>query len=137
MFVTSSNLIVRFLSLGALLLFTCMLCSCSPTPPAMDVAYAHVLGNGTLDTANSKNVSAMGGGNGLYCFTLAFSPRTAVATIAQDPTAPNQGPGFIRVGLPPTPLFTCATIPVPNAVVGTFNQTQSTGGYAFYVYWTK
>ena len=137
MFVTSSKSVAHCLSRGALLLCACVLCSCTTTPPATTVAYAHVLGNGTLDTANSKNVLAMAGGNGLYCFTLAFSPQSAVATIAEDPTAPNQGPGFIRVGLPPTPLFTCATIPAPNAVVATFNQTQSIGGYAFYVYWTK
>ena len=106
------------------------------------VAYAHVRGHRTLDTANSKNVVAMGSGNGLYCFKLAFVPKNAVATIANVPTAPNQGLGFIKVALPPTPLFTCATIPKPHAVVATFNETtiggrQSAGGHAFYVYWTK
>ena len=106
------------------------------------VAYAHVNGSGTLDTANSKNVVKMGGGNGLYCFKLAFVPKNAVATIADDPTAPNQGLSFIEVALPPTPLFTCSGITAPNAVVATFIETttgggQSAGGHAFYVYWTK
>ncbi len=106
------------------------------------VAYAHVRGDGTLDTANSKNVVGMSGGNGLYCFKLAFVPKTAVATIADDATAPDQGLGFIEAALPPTPLFTCATIPKPSAVVATFKETtvgggQSAGGHAFYVYWTK
>jgi hypothetical protein len=106
------------------------------------VAYAHVRGDGTLDTVNSKNVVAMGGGNGLYCFKLAFVPKNAVATIADDPTAPDQGLGFIEVALPPTALFTCANIPKPHAVVATFKEStigggQSAGGHAFYVYWTK
>jgi hypothetical protein len=84
----------------------------------------------------------MAGGNGLYCFKLAFVPKNAVATIADDPTAPNQGLPFIEVALPPTPLFTCAGIPTPDAVVAIFNETaagsgRSAGGHAFYVYWTK
>src|ERR1700693_4892363 len=86
---------------------------------SLKVAYAHVLGSGALDTANSKNVVKMGGGNGLYCFKLTFTPKNAVATIANDPTAPDQGLGFIMVALPPTPLFTCSTIPKPDAVVST------------------
>jgi hypothetical protein len=35
-----------------------------PASAQGSVAYAHVRGDGTLDTANSKNVVAMGGGNG-------------------------------------------------------------------------
>lgn len=83
---------------------------------SLKVAYAHVLDDGTLDTGNSKNVVEMGGGNGLYCFKLTFEPQNAVATLADDPTAPNQGVGFIKVAVPPTPTFTCATISKPNAV---------------------
>ena len=105
------------------------------------VAYAHVLGDGTLDTANSKNVLEMGGGNGLYCFKLTFKPKNAIATIASDPTAPNQGLGFIKVAIPPTPTFTCASISKPDAVLETAKETEvgggsSAGGWAFYVYWT-
>src|SRR6516225_8421448 len=84
--------------------------------PPLQVAYAHVLGNGTLDVANSKNVVAMDGGNGLFCFKLAFRPKNTVATLAVDPTAPNQSVGFIKVAVPPTSLFTCAKIPKPDAV---------------------
>jgi hypothetical protein len=106
------------------------------------VAYAHVNGDGTLDIAHSKNVLAMGGGDGLYCFKLAFVPKSATATIANDPTAPNQGLGFISAAVPPTPTFTCATVPKPDAVVETSNETsvgsgESAGGYAFYAYWTR
>jgi hypothetical protein len=105
------------------------------------IAYAHVLGDGTLDIANSKNVMEIGGGNGLYCFKLTFKPKNAVATIASDPTAANQGLGFIKVAIPPTPTFTCTTIPKPDAVVETAKETEvgggsSAGGWAFYVYWT-
>ena len=112
------------------------------TAPPQQVAYAHVLGNGTLDTANSKGVVAMGGGNGLYCFKLAFQPKNAVVTLADDPAAPDQGVGFIKVAVPPTPLFTCATIPKPDAVVETDTETlvnagKSAGGFAFYVHWTR
>jgi hypothetical protein len=108
---------------------------------APKIAYAHVLGDGTLDIANSKNIVEIGGGNGLYCFKLTFKPKNAVATIANDPTAPNQGLGFIKVAIPPTPTFTCATIPKPDAVVETAKETEvgggsSAGGWAFYVYWT-
>ena len=101
------------------------------------IAFAHVRGDGSLDAANSKNVQLMGGANGLYCFKLAFTPKTVVATISEDPSAPSQGPGFIRAAVPPTPFFTCSTVPSPSSVVATFNNTQSTGGYAFYVYWTR
>src|SRR5262245_28517030 len=111
-------------------------------PAEARTAYAHVLGDGTLDTANSKNVVAIAGGNGLFCFKLKFVPKNAVATIADDPTAPNQGLSFIEVAVPPTALFTCATIPAPDAVVMTANETMvgggsSAGGHAFYVLWTK
>ena len=109
---------------------------------SLEVAYAHVFGNGTLDAVDSKNVIAMAGGNGLYCFKLKFKPKSAVATLADDPTAASQGVGFIKVALPPTPTFTCNTIPQPDAVVETGSETavnsgESNGGYAFYVYWTK
>jgi hypothetical protein len=84
----------------------------------------------------------MAGGDGLYCFKLAFKPKNAVATLADDPTAPSQAVGFIKVALPPTPTFTCAKIDKPDAVVETgseksINGGESAGGYAFYVYWTK
>jgi hypothetical protein len=109
---------------------------------SLKVAYAHVLDDGTLETGNSKNVVEMGGGNGLYCFKLTFEPQNAVATLADDPTAPNQGVGFIKVAVPPTPTFTCATISKPKCCRETGNETavnagSSAGGYAFYVYWTK
>ncbi len=133
-----SKTLVSFFICGVIVAVSAQIgCTAAPT-----LAYAHVRGDGTLDTANSKNVVGMGGGNGLYCFKLAFVPKTAVATIADDPTAPDQGLGFIEAGLPPTPLFTCATIPNPDAVVATFKETsvgggQSAGGHAFYAYWTK
>ena len=113
-----------------------------PGPPSARVAYAHVLGNGTLDTARSMNVVAMAGGNGLYCFDLTFVPKNAIATLDNDPVGPEQGLGFIKVALPPTALFTCATIPSPDATVMTAMQTTigggtSDGGWPFYVYWTE
>ncbi|MGF6607863.1 hypothetical protein OKW45_002763 [Paraburkholderia sp. WSM4175] len=119
-----------------------VLCSTLSSLPAAaagpTVAYAHVSGNGTLDMANSKNVLQMAtDASGFFCFKLSFAPKTVMATISQDPTAPIQGNGFIRAAIAPTPLSTCTNLPNPSSVVGTFNQTGSTGGYAFYVYWTK
>lgn len=106
------------------------------------IAFAHVRGDGTLDAANSLNVVSMGGGNGLYCFKLSFKPKVAVATIADDPTAPDQGLGFIETAVPPTSTFTCAAMPTPDAVVATMKETtigggQSSGGHAFYVQFTN
>jgi hypothetical protein len=106
------------------------------------VAYAHVLGDGKLDAANSREVLAMAGGNGLYCFKLAFRPKNAVATLADDPTAPNQGVGYIKVAVPPTVAFTCTGMTDPDAYVLTGSETsvgsgQSAGGFPFYVYWTR
>lgn len=114
----------------------------SPSLPPANFAYAHVLGNGTLDTFRSKNVVAMSGKNGLYCFDLSFVPKSAVATIDNDPAGPEQGLSFVKVALPPTSLFTCPDIPVPDAVVMTAKETTvgggiSAGGWPFYVYWTE
>lgn len=108
----------------------------------VQIAYAHVLSDGTLDTANSLNVVSMKGVNGLYCFKLRFKPKNAVATLANDPTASNQGVGFVKVAVPPTPSFTCPGLAKPDAFVETGSETgvnsgQSAGGYSFYVQWTK
>ena len=107
------------------------------------VAYAHVLGDGTLDLANSKNVIAFqGGSNGIYCFQLTFRPRNVVATLADDPTAPNQGVGYIKAeNAPVLPAF-CPNVPNADSDVVTGDQTSinggmSDGGYAFYVSWTR
>jgi len=50
-----------------------------PTGPAGSaVAYAHVLANGTLDTAHSKNVSAVTQeGTGIYCLTVTVPVTTS------------------------------------------------------------
>lgn len=109
------------------------------------VAYAHVLGDGTLDAAGSKNVVAFEtdtGNNGLFCFMLNFRPNNSTATLAQDPTAPDQGVGFIKVAVAPHLGFSCGVIQNPDGQVETGDQTSinggiSTGGYAFYVYWTR
>jgi hypothetical protein len=118
----------------------------SPVNAAADslkVAYAHVRSDGTLDTANSKNVVAMvHGATGGYCFKLTFRPKNAVATIANDPTAPDQGLGAILVAVPPTLLPGCGSMAKPDSVVTTFKETTvgggaGAGGHAFYVYWTR
>jgi hypothetical protein len=116
---------------------------CAPSNTGLvEVAYAHVRGDGSLDATKSKNVVTFGGANGLYCFKLTFKPTNVVTTLADDPTAPSQGVGFIKAELRPTPLFTCSNVQDADAVVETGTQTsvnggQSAGGYAFYVHWTK
>jgi hypothetical protein len=117
------------------------LMGCKPSSGGPSIAYAHVRGDGNLDAANSLNVVAFDGGNGLYCFKLSFTPKNAVATITNDPTA-DQGLAFTEVAVPPTTPFSCAKISQPDAFVSVFKETsigggQSAGGHAFYVYWTK
>jgi hypothetical protein len=106
------------------------------------VAYAHVLGDGTLDTANSKNITNFSNeGNGFYCFTLNFRPKNVIAALADDPTAPDQGVGFIKVENAPVFSASCS-IPNPDSQVETGDQTSINGGisasgYAFYVTWHR
>jgi hypothetical protein len=137
-----SKVMVMLFACAVIVVGGAMLVPQTGSAPEPKIAYAHVNGDGTLDAAHSKNVVAIAGGNGLYCFKLGFIPKNAVATIANDPTAPRQGLGFIETALPPTPLFTCEGIPAPDATVSTFEETsigggQSAGGWAFYVVWRE
>jgi hypothetical protein len=136
---------VSLLSICVIVLLVSALCirtsQATPTPMAtpLAVAYAHVLGNGTLDQTEVKNVVKFyAGSNGVYCFKLSFAPANAVATIANDPTA-SQGLSFVEVALAPTPMSTCPGIPTPNSDVTVFDSVTKSGtsGHAFYVYWTK
>ena len=136
----SENFSFKF-SLLVCLCMTAFCSSCSTANRQLS-AYAHVLGDGTLDAANPSNVAAFGNdGNGFYCFKLNFRPKNVVATLADDPTAPNQGVGFIKVELPPIFSASCV-MQNPDSQVETGDQTsinggKSAGGYAFYVYWTR
>ena len=100
-------------------------------------AYAHVFPDGTLDANNSKNVTKMAGANGLYCFKLTFKPKTVVATLADDPTGGGIRAAYIAAAVPPTEPFVCSALPEANGYVATYDQSQSRGGYAFYVYWAR
>jgi hypothetical protein len=132
-----------FCASAALIIASGVLVAESAAAERLQVAYAHVLSNGKLDAANSRNVVAMvNGATGGYCFKLTFRPRNAVATIANDPTAPDQGLGGILVAVPPTILPSCPPIAKPDSVVTTFKETSvgggaGAGGHAFYVYWTR
>jgi hypothetical protein len=136
----SKNFSFRF-SLLVYLCITAFVIAAQSQNPNL-VAYAHVLGDGTLDAANSKNVVDFGNdGNGFYCFKLNFRPKNVVAALADDPTAPNQGVGFIKVENSPVFSASCV-MQNPDSQVETGNQTsinggQSAGGYAFYVSWTR
>jgi hypothetical protein len=137
--------LASMLSICVIVLLVSALCvrisQATPTPMTtpLSVAYAHVLGNGTLDHTEVKNVvKFQAGGNGVYCFKLSFAPANAVATIANDPTA-SQGLAFVEVALAPTPMSSCSNIPTPNSDVTVIDSVTKSGtsGHAFYVYWTK
>jgi hypothetical protein len=60
------NLFIRIMSLVstcAVVIVSGAVAARNADAASLKVAYAHVLGEGTLDTANSKNVVEMGGGN--------------------------------------------------------------------------
>lgn len=55
-----------------------------PGPPGTALAFAHVNADGTLETANTKNVAAsnISHTTGIYCFSgLSFTPRNVVASL--------------------------------------------------------
>ena len=59
--------------------------------PGSALAYAHVLADGTIDTANSKGVTAAsldtaGGTSDYYCLTVTGTIHTAVVTAGSAPT---------------------------------------------------
>jgi len=55
----------------------------APGAPGSAVAYAHVLSNGTLDTANSKNIAGISYNNVVqyYCLQTTVPVHNAVATV--------------------------------------------------------
>ena len=57
----------------------------APGAPGTALAYAKVNADATIDTTQSKNITAamvVSGGTGAYCFrNLGFAPKTAVATL--------------------------------------------------------
>jgi hypothetical protein len=86
---------------------------------AQPVAFAHVLSDGTLETADSKNVgAAVRQEEGLYCISgLPFTPRGAQATV----DAVGSESQFAQVGLVAQSEFDCPGVPGAQVFVDTFD----------------
>jgi len=97
------------------------------------IAYAHVLGE------IEKRDRDRSGGQWFFCFKLTFKPRNVIATIANDPTAPDQGSAIIEVSLPPLLSASCAKIKDPDSIISTFDLSTNTShsGHSFYVRWSS
>lgn len=72
---------------------------------AVALAYAHVLGGGTIDVSRSENVISLSNtiipgsnpGIPVFCFDLAVSPKNVVATVENSVVAAPVGIGLIPV----------------------------------------
>jgi hypothetical protein len=101
------------------------------------LAYAHVLANGTLDTARSRNVAAVSKPipqQGIYCFSLNFTPSNAVATLENAATPPNVPPDaflYVNVG---TAAQACPAGSQAGVVMRGPNDETITGGSFFIVF---
>lgn len=97
---------------------------------ASSVAYAHVLANGTLDSAHSKNVSASSNpSQGVYCLKIAVAVANASATVD---FANSGGSGKFGIasavlsGQDPPNLIVNYCPAGDNALVGTADSTTGT-----------
>jgi hypothetical protein len=82
------------------------------------LAYAHVLADGTLDTANSKNIVGeehSPGNTGRYCFDLGFTPKNAIATSQKISFEANSV--VLQVGLEPGAITGICPAPFQEASV--------------------
>jgi hypothetical protein len=104
---------------------------------ARAVAYAHVLANGFLDTADSKNVSAAShlgsAGSGLYCLKVDVPVTNLTATV--DAVNSGDAFGFASGALSGEDSgFVSSNCPSgDNAVVGTADHTGANADMAFWV----
>jgi hypothetical protein len=98
----------------------------APGTPGSAVAFAHVLANGTLDTARSKNVSASKKivSNGYYCVTPTVPVRNIIATAADTIVGRQILAGF------EDPFTSC---PDDAVVIQTFNGAGAATDSAFFV----
>lgn len=102
------------------------------------VAYAHVLSNGALDTANSKNVTASGKPNaaGIVCLRLSVPVATMTATVdAANSTGGGGGSanGALAGQDPSNFLTTDCPAGIWQAVVATTNTSGANADLAFWV----
>jgi hypothetical protein len=102
------------------------------------VAYAHVLSNGALDTANSKNVAATGkpGATGLVCLRVSVPVSTMTATVDAGNSAGGGGgsaSGALAGQDPSSFLTTDCPAGSWQALVATANTSGANADLAFWV----
>jgi hypothetical protein len=95
-------------------------------PAGSAVAFAHVNADGTLDGANSKNISAAveSGQDGYYCVTPSVAVRNMIASTDTANTRSTASAGF------GDPFTAC---PNGAAVVSTFNNAGTYTSTPFYI----
>jgi hypothetical protein len=105
-------------------------------PAGSAFAFAHVNTNGSLDDANSLNVTALvKTKTGRYCLAVASAPRNAVA--ASDSNA-GEGGVFTAVDLTPGAHITTGDCPQgTDVMVTTYNTAGALADHAFYVAFNK
>jgi len=98
--------------------------------PGSALAFAHVNADGTLDGANSKNVTlSPSGATGVHCLnvTTAQAPQNVVATLDVSGAAGGSPTDQIRASLvPATVSFNCSSAPGSDTLVET--TTSDAGG---------
>ena len=102
------------------------------------MAYAHVLSNGALDTANSKNVTATGkpGTTGIVCLRVSLPVSTMIATVDAGNSAGGGGGsagGALASQDPSNFLSTDCPAGSWQAVVATVNTSGANADLAFWV----
>ena len=101
-------------------------------PAGSAYAFAHVNEDGSLDDANSLNVTAKSKTKaGRYCLAVTATPRNAVAT--SDSNA-GEGGVFMAVDLTPGAHITTGDCPAgTNVMITTYNTAGTLADHAFYV----
>jgi hypothetical protein len=94
------------------------------------IAYLHVTQFGEIDYSRTSNIKSVGGGNGIYCIDVAFTPKSITATMSDEAPAGAVGEKIFAYLLPGG-VIDCTPDPA-NAIVVTFGPGGSSEGIAFF-----
>jgi len=99
------------------------------------VAYAHVLANGELDTAHSKNVSAASkaGGAGIFCLKTTVPVTTAFGAIDTATTGQFGSLSAVLGGQDPSKIIETFCPAGDNVLGGVFNEQGENANLAFWI----
>lgn len=101
------------------------------------IAYAHVLSDGKLDTAHSKNVSeasSAGTGSGLFCLKVTAPFSNATSTVDTGDSSGQFGfASAILKGQDPSKFIAILCPEGDNAIIGTANTKGENHDMAFWV----